>query len=345
MEDTKNKITFFKRLKIAIFNLEDFGMFLGERLSVAFKYFFMLILLITIITLSVETFDFSKRINKVYDYVQNELPDFEYKDGNVKFTNNVEAYDRDYKFRLFINTDEKVDDNIINGYKSKIYDNGYGVIALKDKVICISSDIEAELTYSQLLEEYDFGISNKNDLIENMNEIGKGEIIILYFIAGFILLFITNTIIILSDVCLVAVFGWIASRLCGIAFKIAPMIILAIYSLTLSIVLKTIYTCELTLAGYVVQYFDIIYLLIAYVYMIAALFMIKYDIMKETQEIQQIIEIHKKIHQQLDEDDDDDYDEEKKPEDKENKEDKKENDNKEEPEVKKNKEEPSGSEI
>ena len=178
--------------------------------------------------------------------------------------------------------------------------------------------LKHEEWYYEKEDVYDFGISNKNDLIENMNEIGKGEIIILYFIAGFILLFITNTIIILSDVCLVAVFGWIASRLCGIAFKIAPMIILAIYSLTLSIVLKTIYTCELTLAGYVVQYFDIIYLLIAYVYMIAALFMIKYDIMKETQEIQQIIEIHKKIHQQLDEDDDDDYDEEKKPKDEKN---------------------------
>lgn len=342
MENTKNKITFFKRLKIAIFNLEDFGMFLGERLSVAFKYFSILILLITIITLSVDTYDFSKKINKAYNYIVNELPDFEYQNGNVKFANNVEAYDSDYKFKMFINTDENVDDNIIKEYKDKIYDNGYGIIVLKNKIICISNDMEVEGIYSKLAEEYNFNINNKSDLVENMNAIGKSGIAILYYIAGFIFLYITNTITILSDIFLVALFGWIASRICGIAFKIAPMIILAIYSLTLSIILRAVYTCVLTLTGFVVQYFDIIYLLIAYVYMIAALFMIKYDIIKETQEIQKIMEIHKKMSQQLDEEDDnDDYEEENK----EDKKDKKDKEDKEEPEMKKNDEEPNGSEI
>jgi len=38
------KIGFFDRLKVAIFKLEDYGMFLGERISTAFKYFFILVL-------------------------------------------------------------------------------------------------------------------------------------------------------------------------------------------------------------------------------------------------------------------------------------------------------------
>ena len=37
------KITFFDRLKVAIFKLEEYGMFLGERPATAFKYFFILI--------------------------------------------------------------------------------------------------------------------------------------------------------------------------------------------------------------------------------------------------------------------------------------------------------------
>ena len=40
MEQKEKKLGFFARLKKAIFELEDYGFFLGEKLTVAFKYFF-----------------------------------------------------------------------------------------------------------------------------------------------------------------------------------------------------------------------------------------------------------------------------------------------------------------
>ena len=146
-------------------------------------------------------------------------------------------------------------------------------------------------------------ISNKADLVSKINSISPNTIGVIYFISSSILLYIVNVLTVLSDICLVAVFGWVASRICGVAFKMTPMIALAIYSLSLSIVLKIIYYCVLSLTGFVVQYFDIIYLLIAYVYMIAAIFMVKYDLIKQTQELQKIIEVQKKVHEESEEND------------------------------------------
>ena len=49
------KINFFKRLYISIFKVENYGEFVLEKTNVALKYFFKLMLLITIITAFVTT--------------------------------------------------------------------------------------------------------------------------------------------------------------------------------------------------------------------------------------------------------------------------------------------------
>ncbi len=300
IEEAKERVDFFKRLKLAIFKLEDYGYFLGERLSTAFKYFFLLIFIMTVIISAIETYNFSIQINKVYNYIENELPDFKYENGNLKCAEKVEAYDHDYKFYLFINTDENVLDENIEQYKQKIYDSEYGIIALKDKVIYLIGDNSAEVKYEDLVKEYNFNISNKSELVSKINSLSRGSLISIYFIASLIILYIINTLTTLSDICLIAIFGWVASRICGIGFKMAPVFALSIYSISLSIVLKCIYYVVLSLTGFVVQYFDIIYLLIAYVYMIAAIFMIKYDLMKQTEELKKIFEVQKKVHEELD---------------------------------------------
>ena len=47
--ETEKKLNFFQRIFVAIFKLEDYGIFLFEKLSNAIKYFLLLILLMTIV--------------------------------------------------------------------------------------------------------------------------------------------------------------------------------------------------------------------------------------------------------------------------------------------------------
>ena len=98
---------------------------------------------------------------------------------------------------------------------------------------------------------------------------------------------------------MVAIIGWFAARICGVGFKMNPMMSLSIYGLSLSIVLDLLFDVIYVMTGFTVQYFNVIYLLIAYVYIIAAIFMIKYDLIKHTEELKKIIEVQKQVQKDL----------------------------------------------
>lgn len=309
MEQKETKIGFFKRLKKAIFELEDYGFFLGERLTVAFKYFFVLIFAVSLIFSLIITYRVSDAINKAYSYIVNELPDFEFKDNSLNFENKLDAYDDDYHFSLLADTTENLSEETIKEYKNKIYSrSNYGMILLKNEVILIANDSEDITKYADLMmptgnsgdeSTEETTITNKQDLVTLLEEINVASIIFYLFIGVLISVYLLNVFIVLSDVCVVAVFGWFAARICGVNFKINPMIALSIYGLSLSIILDLIFDIIYISTGFSVEYFNVVYLLIAYVYIIAAIFMIKYDLIKHTEELKKIIEVQKQVERDL----------------------------------------------
>lgn len=308
MEANKTeKIGFFKRLKKAIFELEDYGFFLGEKLTVAFKYFFVLMFLISVIFSLTVAYKSSNVINRGYNYLANEMPDFEYKDGTLNFKETVKAYDHDYNFSFIADTTENIQKEKIKEYKDEIYKGGdYGVLLLNNELIMITSTAENTINYSEYLASAGFNseevnASKKQDLINFVDQLGIPNVLLSIFIVLTIATYISNIIIVLSDVCVVAIFGWFAARICGVNFKMNPMIALSIYGLSLSIILDLIFDAIYIMTGFTVQYFEIIYLLIAYVYIIAAIFMIKYDLIKHTEELKKIIEVQKQVQKELEE--------------------------------------------
>lgn len=346
MEEKQKKIGFFKRIKIAIFKLEDYGMFLGERPSVAIKFFLLLILMISLIISAVGSYNFYKMTQKAFSYIENELPNFKYENETLKFDKNVEAYDYDYKFRLFVNTDEKVSEEAVKEYKDKMYSDDVGLIVLKDKVICVFDGMISEQTYKELFSEqylgqFELSFVDKQGFIDSIQNIGVGTLINVYFVANLIGIFINNVITSFGYLFVVAIFGYIASRFCGVRFKMTPMISLSIYALTLSTILSCIYLVIYILTGFVIKYFDVMYLLVAYVYIIAAILMIKYDLIKQSEELQKIIEVQKQVKEELTEDTEEKQDKDKQDKDKENDEEKETEDT---PVIEENKE-PDGSEI
>lgn len=339
MENSEKKIGFFKRIKIAVFKLEEYGIFLGEKVSKSIKYFLLLILLITIMMVIAGTYNFKKMISTGINYITNEMPDFSYSEGNIKFENNVQAFDHEYEFKLYANTDDEVSEETINSYKQDVYSVHDGIILLKDKFIYIINNETFEGTYTDLFKIYELNITNKQDLVDTINSIGSFNILLIYATSSFMSMYIVNVITIFMDLLLIAFFGYIASRLCGIRFKMTPMITLSVYSLTLSVILAGIYNVVYVLTGFVIKYFNVMYLLIAYVYIIAAIFMIKYDLIKQSQELQKIIEVQRQVKKDAEENQEENPEEKK-----DNKDDKKEDPPVEVPKEEENKE-PDGSEI
>ena len=309
MEQKEKKLGFFARLKKAIFELEDYGFFLGEKLTVAFKYFFVLVFFVSIIFSFSVVYKSTDAISRAYSYVENELPEFDYKDGNLHFNNVIDAYDHDYGFSLIADTSENISEEKISEYKNKVYKQGeYGAFLLKNNVLLITPSYEDSINYAQYFaslqtadskdtEEITF--SNKEELVELMYRIGIPNMLISMFIVLAIGVYFVDVFTILGDICVVAIFGWFAARICGVGFKMNPMMSLSIYGLSLSIVLDLLFDVIYVMTGFTVQYFNVIYLLIAYVYIIAAIFMIKYDLIKHTEELKKIIEVQKQVQKDL----------------------------------------------
>ena len=345
MEQDK-KLHFFKRIKIAIFNLEDYGKFLGESGFKAFKYFLLLILLFSCVFGFSRTFYINKGMEKLYNYIKNELPNFEFESNKLHFSQNVEAYDEEYKIKLFINTDENITQETIHNYKSKIYDEEWGIILLEDNMLIIyNNDEMINESYKMLSNVENISLKNKNDLIQIIDSSNNSTIMITYFIVITIAIFIFKIISTFLDVVMIAVFGYFVAIFCKIRFKWQAPAILAIYSLTLSIILNAIYSLIYTFTGFEIRYFDAMYILIAYVYIVAAIFMIRTDIIRDTVELQKVYAAQAQIskEEQIDEEENNKEDEnQKKKETKDEDNNKDENEEK-QPEVENR--EPDGSEI
>lgn len=297
--ETSKKLSFFGRIKTAIFKLENYGTFIGEKLSVSVKYFFLLILVISIAISILDTYNFGKMINKAYNYIKNEMPDFSYENGLLKTNEITQAYDDEYKFYLYINTNDNIDNDTIKDYKTHIYDNGFGIILLNDEIIYIINSEQVEYNYQNLSNSFSLNINNKNDLIQKIDQIGLFSLGIAFFLINILVAYLSNLITVIADCILVATFGYIAARFCGVRMRWSAAITLSIYSLTLSVLLSVLYTVIYSITGFWIKYFNLMYLLIAYVYIVAAILMIKDDLIKQSMEVQKIVEVQKQVKEEL----------------------------------------------
>jgi len=110
--EEENKISFFKRVKMAIFNLEDYKIFASEKFSKALKYIFSLIAIVTLILGISTTISFRQKFDKLVSYIENEFPDFSYENQSLSVQDNVSAYDEEFESKLIVDTGDVTDEQI-----------------------------------------------------------------------------------------------------------------------------------------------------------------------------------------------------------------------------------------
>lgn len=326
MEEKVQKINFFERLMVAIFKLERYSEFLLEKRKVAFIFFVLMIIMLSFTTSVFQSLKFYKMANKGIAYIKTELPDFKYENDLIKFDFPFEAYDSEYDFRMFVDTNDLSEDKL-SEYKSKFSLDDSGVIILKDKLFFVIetnvNDLDVtnndfiELNYSDYSAQIQaLNITDKSSLVDYLNSTNILAFFVPLFLELFFINFLTNLILYSFMLIITMAFGYIASVLCGVRVSLSPMYILAVYSSALSITISAIYHIINILTGFVIKNYDLVYLLITYAYMIAAILMIKYELIKQGQVLSQSVKIEKK------------EDEEERTEEQEEKKDKEEKENK-----------------
>lgn len=336
----EEKMSFWTRVKTAVFKLEDYEKFAFDKTTSSVKYFFLIVLLLSLVLTVISTDNISKMLNKGIKYVKNELPEFSYSDGKLNFDEYVESYDNEYGMSLIADTSSDITTDRIEEYENKILNDGF--IFLENKLIYVNGENKLEYSYADIASEYNVSNLNKTDLVTKIDAIGSTGITVVIAMVFFISEYIAELITIFLDWVVMAIFAWCVSKICRLSLTFKNDFNMSIYALTLSILLGMAYNIANYFWGFYTEYFRAVYLLISYVYIISAIFMMKSDIIKQEEEIQEIKKEQEKIHKEMQEKQDEENKEndDKQEDDAESKE-KKDNNNDENSENK----EPDGSEI
>ena len=85
---------------------------------------------------------------------------------------------------------------------------------------------------------------------------------------------------ILVDSLVLAALGFIISRLVGLRIRFAANFSMGVHALTLSIILNIIYIIVNSITGITVKYFQLMYTLISYIYVVASILIIRSEFIK-----------------------------------------------------------------
>lgn len=111
----------------------------------------------------------------------------------------------------------------------------------------------------------------------------------------FVIYFVSTTV----DAIMLALLGYLFSRIVGIRMKFKATFNMGVYALTLPIILNLIYIVVNAFTGFEIKYFQWMYTTISYIYMIVAILMIKTDLITKQAELMKIIEEQEKVKQEI----------------------------------------------
>lgn len=314
------KIGFFKSFKYSITKIEKYPEMAAQGVKKALKYAAVLTIIIAIVTSVGMIYNANKTVQESAKFIEENIPEFTYEDGKIKTEAQQPIILDDNKEtnlgKIIIDVTELTEEQT-NKYIDEINQYGDGMLVLQDKLIVKTYGIEKAATYnySDILNQMQINTLNKQELINYMTQGQLTNIYISIFITLVLYLFIVLFIDMLCYALFIGLVGYLAGMLARIKLKFKAVFNMAIYALTLSVALKILYVIVNIFVNFNIQYFQVMYIVVASIYMIAAIFMLKDDVIRRQEELIKIQEVQKKVKEELDKQ----KDEEKKEKEKQNK--------------------------
>ena len=339
---------FFKKVKYSIFNIEKYPEMATEGIGKALSYIAKLVVILAVVLSIWTLYQTYQMINEGTNYLENEFPDFSYSEGTLT-VNSEEAliFENEQFGKIIVDTNTDSEENI-NQYLNQINEYGTGALILKNRVVLKNITMIGEVSYNyqESLNSMNLTQFNKQDVI---NYVQNGQINTLYFsvfISLFIYSFTMYFINTLWYALIIGIVGYFTMWILKMKMRYVAVFNMAIYALTLSTILNILYLIVNILFNFTIEYFSIMYVTVATIYLIAAIFILKTDLIKKQAEVMKIVEAQQIVKKELEEQEKEKQEEQKEKEerqkkDKENSEDKKE-EKKEEKENAKH-DEPEGS--
>ena len=292
--------SFVRTLINCIRNFEKYPEMATKSFGKVLKYFIKLLLIFTLFASVVSVYGTSKKIDKGLEYFKTEMPNLSFSNNELKIDSQekIELKPDDVVEIIIIDTNTE-DKKQIDEYIDKILSKDSGLIFLKDRLIVNAGTGTIEYSYEKLASTYNIGNMTKESIINYFSGSTLNMIYLGLFAITYISLFIAYFTSTLLDVVALAILGYITALVLRMRLRFIAMVKISIYAITLPMILNLLYVVEQTIFGYDVKYFSIMYITIAYIYIVTAILMIKSDLIKRGEELTRIFEEEKKVRQQL----------------------------------------------
>ena len=294
---------FFKKVKYSIFNIEKYPEMATEGTGKAITFVAKLVVILAIV-LSVWTlYQTYQMIQEGTNYLENQFPDFSYHDGTLTVDSKEAITIENEQFGKIIIDTNTDSEETINQYLNQINEYGIGALVLKDRAVLKNITMIGEISYNykESLDSINLTEFNKQDVV---NYVQNGQINNLYFsifISLFIYSFAMYFINTLWYAIIIGIIGYFTMLLLKMKMRYVAVFNMAIYALTLSTILNIIYLIINIAFNFTIEYFSIMYVTVATIYLLAAIFILKTDLMKKQAEVMKIIEAQQIIKKEQEE--------------------------------------------
>lgn len=251
------KKLFMNQMIDSVKNFDAYKEISNQKLSQSFKYFFILIFIYSFVVTAGATYSVRAKILNIQNIVKNEIMELNYNEGELSVNNGeIASY---YDNKIVVDTSDSTDINSNSNIQ---------VLIRKSSLFVRSDENVVELPYKMFFNQN----FNKETLVEGLNiDNYIGIIIVITFICSFVILTIATII----DVLVIALIGFIISRLVGnnrLEYK--STFNMAVHAITLSVLLGMIYFVINIFTGFKVKYFQFMYDILPMIYMVTAILLL-----------------------------------------------------------------------
>ena len=345
VENKELKKGFFKKVWYSIDKIERYAELSAEGLKSALKYLAILVMIIGVISSASTIYKTSLVVNKISQYIDQKVPNLTYSENTLKVENSEAIIDENEEFGKIIIDTNTDDEQQINKYVSDVKDEENAVIILKNKLILKTSGVSgsANYNYEDLFGQMGITEFNKQQLIDYLTGSTMFKYYSNLFLTLFIYAFAVYLINTLFYIIIISMVGFLATMILKLKIRFVAVFNMAVYSITLPTILNIIYIIVNTFYKYAISYFDVMYVMISTIYILAAIFMLKSEFNKKQGEVQKIVEVEKEVKEEQKQEEENNKEDTKKSEKKETKKKKEKSKDKETTEEKNEPGEPEGS--
>ncbi len=299
------KMKFFKRLWYSISKIEKYPDMAAEGFKRALGYLVKIVMLLTLVISAGMIYQTNTLVQKGINYLNNEFPEFTYKDGMLSVASETELKINQEKFpigEVIVDTNTE-DEQKVNQYINEVTENGEGVVVLKDKIIVKNSSVVGTINYSYKDTFEQMGITefNKQDVINYANGSGMLKLYVSLLLTIFVYSFIMYFLTTISNVVLLSIFGFITTLLAKIRMRYVAIFNMSVYAITLSVILNMLYIGVNVFVPFSMEYFQVMYVAVAAIYLVAAILILKSDFIKKQAELMKIAEAEELIKKENEE--------------------------------------------